>query len=582
MKKSLFFFLVTIGMVNIYRSQCPTSSTPTSNCTANNEYISFFGIAGVAATTNSVCATNGYGFYPAPVFTVVLGSTFQYSLTAKANSVVGNDHSFAFWIDLDNDGDYGSNERAGYAFASSPQVTGNMNSWSYYGTFTIPTTVVGGTNLRMRVRSHTGPYPPTNACGNYTYGVTGDGGETEDYQIIFVCPDSIGTVSTSGNTICSGKHVTLTANGASNYVWQPGNLTTSVIVVSPTVSSTYSLNAQIWTGCVAPAHTVMITVNPTPTVSISASPGASICTGETATLSASGANSYVWQPGNLSGANVAVNPASNIIYTITGTSAGCTSARTLNIHVNGLPNVSATTASPVICYNTAANLQASGAVSYTWQPGGLTGSSPSPNLGTSMTFTVTGEDANGCKNNSAVNVSVNPAPAFEYTCNGLIVTLNNTSSNILTGFVWNFGDLTVSNQFQPGTHTYGSAGIYTIELEADSPSPCPKLNVTFTISVPSNTMGGSSGIKENTFYANLISVFPNPAKNLVYIHNEGHLKMGPKLEVYNSLGVSIKIMDHLNWDSEKVTIDVSDLPNGLYFFKLKSAQSDIIKTVIKN
>ncbi len=70
----------------------------------------------------------------------------------------------------------------------------------------------------------------------------------------------------------------------------------------------------------------VLTVNPLPTVTVS-STSPSICIGSSATLTASGASTYTWMPGSLSGTSIEVSPASTTTYTVVGTSAaGCTGA----------------------------------------------------------------------------------------------------------------------------------------------------------------------------------------------------------------------------------------------------------------
>jgi gliding motility-associated-like protein len=59
-----------------------------------------------------------------------------------------------------------------------------------------------------------------------------------------------------------------------------------------------------------------------------------------------------------------------------------------------------------ICAGEQALLTASGALTYTWQPGGMTGDSVSVTPLITTTYTVTGMDANGCENASAVVVTV--------------------------------------------------------------------------------------------------------------------------------------------------------------------------------
>ena len=47
----------------------------------------------------------------------------------------------------------------------------------------------------------------------------------------------------------------------------------------------------------------------------------SICHGNCATVTVSGANTYLWQPGNLVGSNVTLCPNATTIYTVTGIDA---------------------------------------------------------------------------------------------------------------------------------------------------------------------------------------------------------------------------------------------------------------------
>jgi hypothetical protein len=69
----------------------------------------------------------------------------------------------------------------------------------------------------------------------------------------------------------------------------------------------------------------------------------SVCAGISDTLTASGATSYVWMPGNLSGSSVIVTPPATTIYTVTGTTGTCTATNTINVIVHPLPSVTFTT-----------------------------------------------------------------------------------------------------------------------------------------------------------------------------------------------------------------------------------------------
>jgi hypothetical protein len=48
------------------------------------------------------------------------------------------------------------------------------------------------------------------------------------------------TISASSTAICVGKSDTLTASGASTYTWLPGGTTGNNLIVSPTVTTTFT------------------------------------------------------------------------------------------------------------------------------------------------------------------------------------------------------------------------------------------------------------------------------------------------------------------------------------------------------
>ena len=117
---------------------------------------------------------------------------------------------------------------------------------------------------------------------------------------------------------------------------------------------------------------VTATVTSTITVNASASQG-TICAGGSTTLTASGATSYTWNPGGLTGSSVTVSPSSNTTYTVTGTSAGCTGSANVSVNVNPNPVVSINPPR-FICAGASATLTASGATTYLWSNGATTAS----------------------------------------------------------------------------------------------------------------------------------------------------------------------------------------------------------------
>jgi PKD repeat protein len=175
----------------------------------------------------------------------------------------------------------------------------------------------------------------------------------------------------------------------------------------------------------------------------------------------------------------------------------------------------------------------------------------------------------------------NPIPAFTYTTNGLTVTLNNSSANNLSGFVWSFGDLGTSTQQQPGSHTYSSPGTYVIELEANA--PCGKVRYSVSVTVPSNSSGGATGIAEASNNGSaFISLSPNPSNAHITITNKGTQSLNGKIEIYNSLGACVKTIQEESLSQGQTTISIEALPAGVYFMKLHNQQGDVVKSFVKN
>ncbi|MCB0383478.1 MAG: hypothetical protein KDD05_09350, partial [Psychroserpens sp.] len=153
-----------------------------------------------------------------------------------------------------------------------------------------------------------------------------------------------------------------------------------------------------------------------------------ICEGETTTLTATGADSYIWTPGNISGASIDVNPSSNITYTVTGThSDGSTSTDAVVVTVNPIPVANAG-GDVEICQGQSITLTASGGTSYLWNTG-QTSESITVNPNTTTTYSVQAIQ-NGCNSElDEVVVTVNPLPNVDA---GLDVTINYGESYELT------------------------------------------------------------------------------------------------------------------------------------------------------
>ena len=148
-------------------------------------------------------------------------------------------------------------------------------------------------------------------------------------------------------SMCAGGSATVTATGATTYTWNGTPMgANNVFVASPAQTSTYVLIANtnsITTNC-STTRSVEVIVNPNPTITITLGK-TTICRGETHTLTATGAASFVWQ-GTLGINNViTVKPTTTTIYTLVGTTAaGCSSNAQISAAVsacNGIEDLDA-------------------------------------------------------------------------------------------------------------------------------------------------------------------------------------------------------------------------------------------------
>jgi gliding motility-associated-like protein len=129
----------------------------------------------------------------------------------------------------------------------------------------------------------------------------------------------------------------------------------------------------------ATAHPIEVLVNALPTIAVSPS-SASITTGSSVTLTASGANTYSWTPSTgLSGANTAVvtaSPTSTTTYMVTGTNSTTTCSATASVTVSINAALSAGTisvdqticvgATPATLTSASAATGGTGPITYVW------------------------------------------------------------------------------------------------------------------------------------------------------------------------------------------------------------------------
>ncbi|MDD5569893.1 MAG: hypothetical protein PHD97_01935, partial [Bacteroidales bacterium] len=221
-------------------------------------------------------------------------------------------------------------------------------------------------------------------------------------------------VTVNSPIICNGITTTLTASGTNNYIWNNSS-TQSFIIVTPSITTTYSVTGTASTGCKATA-TAIVTVNPKPILTTN-SPV--ICAGNSTTLTVNGGINYTWSNGQTS-QSIIINPVITTTYFVTGINInGCTNSAQAVVTVNSNPLISATGAT--ICNGNSATISANGGANYLWS-NGQTAQSIIVNPIITTNYFVTGTNLNGCSNSAQAVVTVNPNPVISATgatiCNG--------------------------------------------------------------------------------------------------------------------------------------------------------------------
>ncbi len=337
------------------------------------------------------------------------------------------------------------------------------------------------------------------AMSTTTYTVTGtDANGCTNTATALVTVNALPTVTASAtpSTVCAGDMVTPAGGGASSYAWSGG--LTDAVPFAATVTDTYTVTGTDANGCSNTA-TVTVTVNALPTVAASVTPSTA-CVGDLVTPAGSGASTYVWSGSVTDG--VAFPAAATETYTVTGTDVnGCSATTTVTLTVNPLPVVTASSTDSTVCVGDQITFMGGGATTYTWD-NGVTDMVPYTTTG-SMTFIVTGTDANGCMDTASLAITANALPnvtvslPLDTACLLLgPVTLGGESP---AGGTWS-GTGVTGNTFDPGVAGNGMHAItytYMDSLTGCSAAAIDSMLVDICNSIDNNEVGSAV-------------VYPNP------------------------------------------------------------------------
>ena len=391
--------------------------------------------------------------------------------------------------------------------------------------FTVPTNICIGQSLNLIDQS-------TNSPTSWSWTITGSSQNTSSqqsltvtyatagiYTITLVSSNGIGssiittntiaviaspTISVVSASICSGSSTLVTASGALTYTWNPGALNGASQNLNPPSSTIYTITGAI--GSCLGSGTVAVNVVASPSVIVS---NAQICSGNSTLVTATGASSYTWNPGNLVGATQNLNPTVTTIYSVTGANSSCQALTTLTVSVFTTPTISANNA--LICSGSPTLITASGASSYSWNPGNLIGASQNLNPVSLTVYTITG--ANGsCIGLTTLTVNILTSPTL--VVNNALICAGSSTLMLASGassYTWNPGNLIGASQLLAPHSTV----IYTL---TGTTASC---NDTKTLSVTVNIIPALSATNASVCAGSSVNVIVGGATS--YTWNPGNL-----------------------------------------------------------
>lgn len=330
----------------------------------------------------------------------------------------------------------------------------------------------------------------------------------------------------TADTICAGTAITLNASiTTGTYLWNTG-ATTSSITVAPDTTALFIVTIEDSLCRGAPDTTTIFVSNPKANFDfIEQCLGDTVFFNNTTTTGLDTITSFAWNFGDAATSTL-TNPSH--IYTSSGvfnvslsviSELGCLADTiiTLTNHAIPLANFSAAN----VCNQTEvdfinnSNISMGSISTYSWNFGDQNfdnTASPShlyADTGTYVSMLIVNSDF-GCADTFSQSVTVYPLPLADWSAMNQCLNLpidyiNNSVFPIGSNFNWDFGDGNNSNVVSP-SHTFASAGTYTVGLVVTSPELCAdtliKEVVVFPRSLPDFSFSNVCEVEDVIFTNN--------------------------------------------------------------------------------
>jgi gliding motility-associated-like protein len=350
---------------------------------------------------------------------------------------------------------------------------------------------------------------------------------------------------TSNAPLCSGNTLSLTIGGSGPYTWTGPNSFSST-VQNPVIPNVQLINAgtySVSSSCVSLA-TLNVVVFPTPTVSILPSGPNPLCAGQSLTLSAVGANNYIWLPSGVNTSSIVINPSVASTYSLIGSTSisNCTNSTVITVTVVPSPSITITPAPPICAGNTL-SITANITDPYVWSgPSFYTSNNQNPLINNAQTFNsgiyaVISTNTVGCSTTATINALVVPIPTVNVLAFGNNPLCAGQSINLVgngaSTYTWlNNGSTVTSITVTPSTTTTytliglsaagncSNTGVWTVTVNP-LPVVTPTANTPICVG-KTLSLTVTSGLTYQWFGPNLFSsTLQNPSIGNASINNSG-------------------------------------------------------------
>jgi len=379
--------------------------------------------------------------------------------------------------------------------------------------------------------------------------------------------------------VCSGDSLTLPGMGGPLFYWLHGAdtlSTDSILNVQPSQKTTYYAISGFDSLCMS-RDSLTVSLIPLPKTRIVRG-NAPVCMNTPLTLTATGAERYLWMPGNVARDTFSIKPVDTLVVYLTGTSKeGCVAKDSLTLFPAALPQTHFSGLMPSYCENDPV-------VTLTGEPeggifsgDGMNGTIFSPELAGPGNHTIfySYTSSSGCVGKTGKKTfvdgpvpAINIRPADTTLHSGGFVDYD--AGPGFDAYYWTTGDVTRRirvnySDYPPGTDTIRVVGVTGGCSSVDS------ADITFS---------NPTGII--TTRIEPLDIYPNPAHQTVSISFHGN-GVPATLEIFDALGKRIYQKKQPACSGNcTAQFDVSNFGSGVYYVWLyNEAKSYFSKMVVQ-